>query len=136
MKKLIFVLLVLVLAISLVACDAPITPTTPGKNDPANDATSGSDIADITLSFDIFNTDSYKDYLTTESVVLKTSVADTYIYSYDDSGEVVYDANGIKIVSKGITTDGVFGTGFIFILKTTWKAHLRYSLIRFASTAL
>lgn len=41
-------------------------------------------------------------YYSSKPVKIKNYTTDTYTYSYDDSGEVVYDANGIKIVSKGI----------------------------------
>lgn len=45
---------------------------------------------------------------------LKTSAADSYEYTFDDSGDVVYDEGGVKIVVKGLSdSDSVFGPGII-----------------------
>lgn len=63
------------------------------------------EIADMEFSFHIFDTDTWDTYLDTEPIQIKTSIADTYQYQFDDSGELVYDANGCKIVVKGLLED-------------------------------
>ena len=42
----------------------------------------------------------------TERVKLETSAAASFDYSYDDSGTLLYEENGIKIVCQGFTDDG------------------------------
>lgn len=46
------------------------------------------------------------DYWQTEQIKIKTSAADTYDYSFDDSGVLLYDDKDIKIVFKEIYDDG------------------------------
>lgn len=71
-------------------------------------------IADIEFSLHIFESDSWESYVDTEPIKLTTSVGDGYQQVYDDSGEVLYDNNGIKIISKGLLTDdSIFGPQFI-----------------------
>lgn len=71
-------------------------------------------IADIEFSLHIFESDSWESYVDTELIKLTTSVSDGYQQVYDDSGEVLYDNNGIKIISKGLLTDdSIFGPQFI-----------------------
>lgn len=67
------------------------------------------DIANAEFSFNIFKTDNYDDYLNTEPIQLFTTIHEGYEYKYDDSGDVVYDGNGVIIVSKGLADDDTFG---------------------------
>lgn len=62
-------------------------------------------IASMEFSFHIFTTDDWETYLDTSVIQLKTSIADTYTQTYDDSGDVAYDKSGVKIVIKGLSTD-------------------------------
>lgn len=75
-------------------------------------------IADIQLSFYAFDSD-WEDYLETEMIQLKTSIADTYEYTFDDSGEVAYNADGIKIVVKGLKEDSIFGPSIVVFIENT-----------------
>jgi hypothetical protein len=65
-------------------------------------------VADIELSFHIFTTDGWDDYLDTAQIQIPTSVKDTYTQQYDDSGDVIYEEGGIKIVSKGMASENSF----------------------------
>lgn len=65
-------------------------------------------VADIELSFHIFKTDGWDDYLNTAQIQISTSLKDTYTQQYDDSGDVIYEEGGIKIVSKGMAPDNSF----------------------------
>lgn len=77
-------------------------------------------IADVELSFHIFESDSYDAYLDSKPVVIKTSAADSYKYSYDDSGKTLYSENGLKIVYKGLdTSDEIFGPKLVMYLENT-----------------
>ena len=72
------------------------------------------EIADMEFSFHIFNTESWDSYLDTEKFQLKTSIYDTFEYIYDDSGNLAYDGNGVRIVIKGLDEDGsLFGPSII-----------------------
>lgn len=72
------------------------------------DACNIDDIAYIDLSFHIFDNETWDDLINTEMIHIDTSCADSYIQAYDDSGEVVYDNDGITIVSKGVAEDASF----------------------------
>lgn len=66
------------------------------------------DIAYADFSFHIFNSDTWDDSIDTEMIHIETSCVNSYTQSYDDSGEVIYENSGIKIVSKGISEDASF----------------------------
>ena len=74
-------------------------------------------IADMEFSFHVFHTDDWSDYMEDKTVKLQTSAAATYTYTYDDAGTPVYDANGMKIVVKGLSPDSsILGDGLIVYL--------------------
>ncbi len=76
------------------------------------------DIADLEFSFHIFTTDDYETYLDTEQIQIKTSIADSYSYVFDDHGDMVYDADGIKIVVKGLSgDDSVWGPSLVVYME-------------------
>lgn len=82
-------------------------------------------IADMEFSFHIFTTSDWDTYLDTDSIQLKTSAADSYPYTFDDSGHVVYDENGLKIVVKGLSEDtSIFGPGIIVYLENTGNENI------------
>lgn len=75
-------------------------------------------MAVMEFSFHIFNTDTWDEYLDTDMITLNTSAAGSYTQTYDDSGEVFYDQNGIKIIGKGLSSDGsFFGPGLIVYIE-------------------
>ncbi len=63
------------------------------------------------ISFDlaIIDPSSFQTLDESEMISLDTSYTGIYTQEYDDSGTVIYDANNIKIVSKGIEVDDIFG---------------------------
>ena len=81
-------------------------------------------IADMEFSFHIFTTADWETYLDTALIQLKTSIADTYEYAFDDSGEVAYDVDGIKVVIKGLAEDtSIWGPSVVvYIENNTDKA--------------
>ncbi len=77
-------------------------------------------VADMEFAFHIFDTADWKTYLDTETIQVKTSIADTYEYIYDDSGDLAYDGNGVKIVVKGLAEDeSIFGPSIVVYIENT-----------------
>lgn len=75
-------------------------------------------IADMEFTFHIFDTADWETYLDTAVVQIKTSIADTYEYAYDDSGELAYEENAVKIVVKGLSEDTeIWGPGIIVYIE-------------------
>lgn len=75
-------------------------------------------IADMEFSFHIFDSDSWDTYLDSGMVSVKTSAADSYNYAFDDSGDVLVDQNGVKIVLKGLSKDSsIMGTSVILYIE-------------------
>lgn len=75
-------------------------------------------IADIELSFHIYDSSEWETYLDSPPISLKTSIADTYEYRYDDSGEIAYEENGIKIVIKGLNEEvSILGTSIMVFIE-------------------
>lgn len=74
--------------------------------------------ANMEFSFHIFTTDGWDDYLDTDAITVETSAAATYTQTIDDSGEVFYDSDGIKIVGKGLSSDdSIFGPRLIIYIE-------------------
>ena len=75
-------------------------------------------IANMEFSFHIFTTDGWDDFLDSDIISLDTSAAGSYTQNYDDSGEVFYDKDGIKIIGKGLSSnDSFFGPGLIVYIE-------------------
>lgn len=73
-----------------------------------------STIADIEFSFHVSEAHSFDSLFDSDIIKLKTSAADSYKYTFDDSGDVVYNEGGVKIVVKGLSeSDSIFGPGII-----------------------
>lgn len=74
-------------------------------------------IADLEFSFHIITSDGWETIIDTDRIQVRTSAYDTYTYSYDDSGEVLYNANGVKIIAKGWSKGDWFDTGVIIYVE-------------------
>ena len=75
-------------------------------------------IADIEFSFHIFDSESWNTIIDSDPVVITTSVYDGFTYTYDDSGEAVYDEGGIKIIVKGLSEgDSWLGPGIVLYIE-------------------
>lgn len=74
--------------------------------------------ANMEFSFHIFYTDNWDTYLDTDLINIETSIASTYQQKIDDSGDILYQDNGIKIVAKGLSTnDSYFGPGLVLYIE-------------------
>lgn len=73
-------------------------------------------ISSIEFALTMFNSDSWDDIATSDTISLTTSATD-YVQKYDDSGDVIYDENGIKIVSKGTVEDEIWGPEVVLYIE-------------------
>lgn len=48
---------------------------------------------------------------------MRTSIADSYTQEYDESGEVIYEDENVRMISKGITSDDIFGLTAVFYIE-------------------
>lgn len=79
-----------------------------------------SEIADMEFSFHVFDSESWEDYLNTDKIQLRTSIAESFEYIYDDSGNIAYEGNGVKIVIKGLAEDeSLFGPSIVTYIENT-----------------
>ena len=62
-------------------------------------------IADMEFSFYFYDSASWTDSFESDPVTIKTSAAEGFTYTFDDSGHKVYDENGIEIVVKCLAKD-------------------------------
>lgn len=87
-----------------------------------------STIADMEFSFIAFGSSITERYLENTKVSLKTSAADTYEYKFDDTGDLIYEENNIKIVAKGISIKN-HDTGVVVYIEnntgTDWMVQVR-----------
>lgn len=67
-------------------------------------------VADIDVSFRIIDASTYMDLASTPMISIPTSLSGSYSQTVDDSGNEIYNSNGIRIVSKG-TDQNLFGEG-------------------------
>ncbi len=75
-------------------------------------------IADLEFSFHIFDSESWDTIIDSDPVIVTTSVYDGFEYMYDDSGELVYDEDDIKIVVKGLSeNDSIWGPGIVVYIE-------------------
>lgn len=72
--------------------------------------------ADIEFRFHIFTSEDWSTVLDTDLIQVQTSLAGTYAQTYDDSGEIVLDQDGIKIVYKGME-DSLMGPSMVFYIE-------------------
>lgn len=73
------------------------------------DACGISTIADIGFKFHIFESSTWDNVADSEQLAIETSAKGTYVQEYDDSGTVLVDDGGIKIVYQGLDDGGLMG---------------------------
>lgn len=75
-------------------------------------------VAEISLQLKIIDGGTYQTLTTTDPVTLQTSAAGSYTQTYDDSGEEIYNANGVRVVAQQMTED-LFGQNLCFYVENT-----------------
>lgn len=100
-------------------------------NDSLTFATSGlkecgiEEIAKMEFSFNITDSETWEDIAGTDMVTVETSVADGYVQEVDDSGDVLLEQDGIKIVGKGLSSDDSFwGPGLILYVENNSEQNI------------
>ena len=68
-----------------------------------------SNIGQIEVYFHIYDSDSWNNIDDTDCIAIKTSNYETMDTSADDSGQVLYEENGIKIVGKYVDENSFWG---------------------------
>lgn len=94
-------------------------------------------IADIEFNFLIYDSESVNTIVESDMIKISTSASGSYVQEYDDSGEVLYEKNGIKIISKGLLEEGVYGADAMLYIEnnsdknvTVWTRHTSVNGVR------
>ncbi len=75
-------------------------------------------IAVMEFYFHIFDADTWDEITDSEVITVKTSIADSYVQKVDDSGTVLVDYNGVRIIGKGLSeNDSFWGPGVILYIE-------------------
>ena len=75
-------------------------------------------IVTMEFFFHIFDTESWDTIVDTDVITINTSIASTYTQAVDDSGEILVEEGGVKIVGKGLSDDdSVWGPGVILYIE-------------------
>ena len=70
------------------------------------------------FKFVIIDGDSWEHIDETDVIKVDTSIAHSYVQKYDDSGNVLVDYNGIRIIEKGLSENGSFwGPGVVLYIE-------------------
>ena len=85
--------------------DVPANSTANGELKIRQDYVDAGVIADIETRFSYSNSN-YTINRKTDRVKLETSAAASHDYSYDESGTVLHDKDGIKIICQGFNDEG------------------------------
>lgn len=75
-------------------------------------------ISEIDFSLHFIETDSFETLFDSDMINLQTSAYGTFEQTYDDSGDLLYEGDGIRIVLKGLVTDdSIFGPEVFFYIE-------------------
>lgn len=82
-------------------------------------------IATIEFRLKIYDADSFDDIAMSDVITIETNAAATYTQAVDESGEVLVDKDGIKIVCKGLSTEeSWWGPGVILYIENNSKQNI------------
>ncbi len=77
-------------------------------------------IANMEFSFHIFDSDTWDTIIDSEMISIDTPAAAEYEYTFDNSGNSVYNENGLEFVVKGLNTDSsLFGPSIVVFLRNS-----------------
>lgn len=72
-------------------------------------------IKDIELFFHIFNTDTWNSIIDSEAITIQTNASSSFQQEIDDSGTIVYDSDGLKLVVKKLDSTESFWGADIYL---------------------
>ena len=73
-------------------------------------------VATVELALRILDRVSYEVVAVSDTAVLVTTAAEGYEHEYDESGQTAYDANGVRLILKGIDESRLFSEGAALIV--------------------
>lgn len=98
------------------------------------DANNIKTIGEMTIDLHIYDTDAWQMIDDPEPVTLKTTADGTFTQECDDSGDVIYDNNGIKVVCKGLNPqDSWIGPGIELYIENNSD---QYTTIQTCNTSI
>ena len=74
-------------------------------------------ITDIEFTINVSNSDTFEDIDNSGLIKLYTSAAEGFTQPIDDSGDVVYDANGVRVICKGLKDDAIWDGCVVFYIE-------------------
>ena len=72
-------------------------------------------IQNIEFEFHVFNSDTWDGILDSDTIIIKTSADQSYVQDYDDSGVLILDENGIKMVMKKVNSSDSFWGADVYV---------------------
>lgn len=81
-------------------------------------------VAKIEFIVHVSDSDTYDDIDDSDLVCLSTSAADSFVQPVDDSGDLVYDDNGIRIICKGLKENVIWDGAVVFLIENTSKEYV------------
>lgn len=74
-------------------------------------------IGQIEVYFHIYDSDTWDDILNPDCVTIKTSLYDQMDTTADDSGEVLFDEGGVRIIGKAVNDSDFWGAAVLFYVE-------------------
>lgn len=74
-------------------------------------------VADIEFYINISDSETYMDIETSDLIKLSTSASGSFEQTVNDSGDVVYDSNGVRVVCQGLKQDVIWDGTVVFFME-------------------
>lgn len=76
-------------------------------------------VADIEFYINISDSETYLDIESSDLIKLSTSASGSFEQAVNDSGDVVYDNNGVRVVCQGLKQDLIWDGTVVFFMENT-----------------
>ncbi len=84
-------------------------------------------IGQIEIYFYLYDSDTYETVYEAECVTIKTSAFESMDTTADESGHVLYEQNGIKIIGKYVDESSIFGSSVLLCVKNSTDKNISVS---------
>ncbi len=81
-------------------------------------------VATVAITIGVMDDETYEEIGSGERITLTTSAADDFTQSVDDSGEVIYDSDGIRVVNQGLKQDGSWDGDLVLYIENNTDRHI------------
>ena len=71
-------------------------------------------VAEVEFCLNIYDSETFDDIDNTDLIKLSTSAAENFNQPIDDSGDIIYDANGVRVICKGLRDDVIWDGCVVF----------------------